>query len=51
MSGLAGAGVAMGAAAATYVLSGQGRQLRSGATEDEACEPLPGDELIPHPDL
>jgi hypothetical protein len=47
-----GAGVtAIGAAAAAYVLLARSRQLRWGASDDEAGGPLPGDELIPHPDL
>jgi hypothetical protein len=47
----AGAGVAIGAAAAAYVLLARSRQLRWGASDDEADGSLPGDELIPHPDL
>lgn len=42
---------AIGGAMAAYVLLVRGRQLRWGATDDEADRPLPGDELIPHSDL
>jgi hypothetical protein len=42
---------AIGGAMAAYVLLVRGRQLRWGATDDEADGPLPGDELIPHSDL
>jgi len=48
----AGAGVtAIGGAAAAYVLLARSRQLRWGASDDEADGPLPGDELIRYPDL
>jgi hypothetical protein len=47
----AGACVAIGTAAAGYVLWARSRQLRWGASEDDASGPLPGDELIPRPDL
>jgi len=47
----AGAGVAIGGAAVTYVLWARRRHLRWGASDDEAQGRLPGDELIPHPDL
>jgi hypothetical protein len=47
----AGACVTIGAAAAAYVFWARGRQLRWGASEDDASAPLTGDELIPHPDL
>jgi hypothetical protein len=41
----------IGGAAAVYVLLARSRQLRWGAADDEADGPLPGDELIAHPDL
>src|SRR5215207_10123166 len=48
----AAAGVTViGSAAAAYVLLARSRQLRWGASDEEADGPLPGDELIPHPDL
>jgi hypothetical protein len=48
----AGAGVTViGGAAAAYALLARSRQLRWGAADDEADGPLPGDELIAHPDL
>jgi hypothetical protein len=46
----AGACVAIGAATAGSVLGARSRQLRWGASEDDASRPLPGDELIPRPD-
>jgi len=51
MSRRLGACVGLGGAAAAYVLWARGWQLRWGASEDDASGPLPGDELIPHPDL
>jgi hypothetical protein len=48
----AGAGVTViGGAAAAYVFLARSRQLRWGAADEEADGPLPGDELIAHPDL
>jgi hypothetical protein len=42
---------ALAGAVAFYVLLGRARQLRWGATGQEAGEPLPGDDLIADPDL
>lgn len=36
---------------ATFALLGRGRRLRWGATDDEVHGALPGDDLIPDPDL
>jgi len=47
----AGAGVTAIGGAAAYALLARSRQLRWGASDDEADGRLPGDELIPHPDL
>jgi hypothetical protein len=43
--------IAVGAAAAAYILLARPRHLTWGATEQESGEPLPGDELIANADL
>jgi hypothetical protein len=47
--GLLGAGLAGAAALAAYLYVLRPWHLRWGATEEEATEVLPGDELVPHP--
>jgi hypothetical protein len=42
---------AVGAGAAAYVYAVRPWHLKWGATEREACESLPGDELVPHPNV
>jgi hypothetical protein len=42
---------AIGGAAAAYILLARPRQLRWGAIDQESDEPLPGDDLIPSPNL
>jgi len=42
---------ALAGAVAAYVLLARSRQLRWGATDEEAGSPLPGDDLIPRADL
>jgi hypothetical protein len=44
-------GVTAIGAAAVYVFLARPRQLKWGATDQEADEPLPGDELLPNADL
>jgi hypothetical protein len=44
-------GVVMGGAAATYLLTGRGGQLRWGTVGRESAEPLPGDDLMARPSL
>jgi hypothetical protein len=48
---LRGGGLVAGTLTAAYLLSGRERQLRWGATDAERDECLPGDDLIPAPDL
>ena len=43
--------VAAGGAAAIVVAALRARSLRWGATDEELVATLPGDELVPHPDL
>jgi hypothetical protein len=43
--------IAIGGAAAAYILLARPGQLRWGATDQESKEPLPGDELIANADL
>jgi hypothetical protein len=42
---------AIGGGAAAYILLARPRQLRWGATDQESGGPLPGDDLIPSPNL
>ncbi len=45
------AGLAVAAAGIAGILLGRRAALRWGATDEEYVDPLPGDELIPRPDL
>jgi hypothetical protein len=45
-----GAAAAGAAALASYVFVARPKHLRWGATDDELDEPLPGDEIVPHPE-
>jgi hypothetical protein len=48
---IGGAALAAASAAAAYSPPARRRYLTYGATAEEAARPLPGDELMPHPDL